>query len=302
MRYLSVCSGIEAATVAWHPLGWEPVAFAEIDPFPSAVLKYHYPDVPNLGDITHFEEWPYLGPVDLVCGGTPCQAFSVAGLRQGLADPRGNLTLTYLAILNRLQPRWFVFENVPGLLSHNKGRTFAAVLWAMGQLGYGWCYRVLDAQYVRVDGFLRAVPQRRRRLFIVGYLGDWRRAAAVLSEPEGMLGYTPPRRAPKQDLANTIAPALCAGGNRTGGTRPPGTDGDTMLSLIPDVSNAFAARDYKQPRAEDNVGLIPSAMMLAVRGRGDGRDLEVSDDGVANAHGRRRDRLQPQRRILPAAG
>src|SRR5262245_54718481 len=99
MRYLSLCSGIEAASVAWDPLGWEPVAFAEIEAFPSAVLKAHYPDVPNLGDITKFMEWPDLGTVDLVCGGTPCQSFSVAGLRRGLDDPRGDLMLTYLAIV-----------------------------------------------------------------------------------------------------------------------------------------------------------------------------------------------------------
>ena len=90
MKYLSVCSGIEAATVAWHPLGWTPVAFAEVDKFPSAVLAHHYPTVPNWGDLTRFKDWPDAN-VDLLVGGTPCQSFSVAGLRQGLADPRGSL-------------------------------------------------------------------------------------------------------------------------------------------------------------------------------------------------------------------
>jgi DNA (cytosine-5)-methyltransferase 1 len=176
MRYLSVCSGIEAATVAWHPLGWTPVAFSEIEKFPSAVLAHHYPDTPNLGDMTQHEHWP-IGPgsVDLLVGGTPCQSFSVAGLRKGLADPRGNLALTYLAIADRLRPRWLVWENVPGVLSSSGGRDFGSFLGALAELWYGFAYRVLDAQY-------HGVAQRRRRVFLVGHLGDWRRAAAVLFE------------------------------------------------------------------------------------------------------------------------
>ena len=95
MRYLSVCSGIEAASVAWHPLGWEPVAFSEIEPFPCSVLAGRFPDVPNLGDMTQFEEWDIeRGSIDVLVGGTPCQSFSVAGLRGGLEDGRGNLALT----------------------------------------------------------------------------------------------------------------------------------------------------------------------------------------------------------------
>lgn len=97
MRYLSVTSGIEAASVAWEPLGWVPVAFSEIEKFPCAVLKHHYPSVPNWGDMTKFKEWPDE-KIDLLVGGTPCQSFSIAGLRKGLEDPRGNLMLTYLAI------------------------------------------------------------------------------------------------------------------------------------------------------------------------------------------------------------
>jgi DNA (cytosine-5)-methyltransferase 1 len=134
MRYLSVCSGIEAASVAWGPLGWEPVAFAEIDAFPSAVLAHHYPTVPNYGDVTRFCDWPDA-TVDVLVGGTPCQSFSVAGLRKGLADPRGNLALTYLAILHRYRPRWCVWENVPGVLSADKGHALGALLGGLGQLG-----------------------------------------------------------------------------------------------------------------------------------------------------------------------
>ena len=170
MRYLSVCSGIEAATVAWHPLGWTPVAFSEIEPFPAAVLAHHYPNVPNYGDMTKHKEWP-LGPgsIDLLVGGTPCQSFSVAGLRKGISDPRGGLMLTYLEIAQRLRPRWLVWENVPGVLSSGGGRDFGSFLGALGELRYGWAYRVIDAQYCRVDGrWPKAVPQRRRRVFVVG--------------------------------------------------------------------------------------------------------------------------------------
>jgi DNA (cytosine-5)-methyltransferase 1 len=186
LKYLSVCSGIEAASVAWHPLGWQPVAFSEIEPFPSAVLAHHYPTVPNLGDMTKFQEWPDES-IDLLVGGTPCQSFSVAGLRKGLEDPRGNLMLTYLAIAQRYRPRWVVWENVPGVLSSGGGRDFGTFLGALGELGYGWAYRVLDAQWF-------GVAQRRRRVFVVGYLGDWQRAAQVLFERESVRRDTPPSR------------------------------------------------------------------------------------------------------------
>src|SRR5690606_21884900 len=125
MRYLSVCSGIEAATVAWEPLGWKAAAFSEIEPFPSALLAHYYPDVPNLGDMERHREWR-VSDVDLLVGGTPCQSFSVAGLRKGMADPRGNLALVYLAIADQLRPEWLVWENVPGVLSSNGGRDFGA--------------------------------------------------------------------------------------------------------------------------------------------------------------------------------
>ena len=196
MRYLSVCSGIEAATVAWHGLGWTPVAFSEIEPFPSAVLKHHYPDVPNVGDMTKFKEWN-LGPIDLLVGGTPCQSFSVAGLRNGLDDPRGNLMLTFLAIAERHRPRWIVWENVPGVLSSNGGRDFGTFLGALGELGYGWAYRVLDAQWF-------GVAQRRRRVFVVGCLGDQASAAAVLFESESVCRNPAPSREKGQGAARGV--------------------------------------------------------------------------------------------------
>ena len=197
IRYLSVCSGIEAATVAWKPLGWEAAAFAEIEKFPSAVLAHHYPDVPNLGDLCAINGDDYRGSVNLLVGGTPCQSFSIAGLREGLDDPRGQLSLAYFKLAGRMRPRWLVWENVPGVLSDDGGRTFGTFLGALAELGYGFAYRILDAQYF-------GVPQRRRRVFLVGYLGDWRPPAAVLFERHSLSGDSPPSRGQGAEVAATI--------------------------------------------------------------------------------------------------
>jgi DNA (cytosine-5)-methyltransferase 1 len=271
MKYLSVCSGIEAASVAWHPFGWEPTAFAEIDKFPCAVLAHHYPSIPNLGDITKFKDWPDAD-VNVLVGGTPCQSFSVAGLRQGLADPRGNLCLTFLAIAHKYRPEWLLWENVPGVLSSEQGRDFGAFLGGLGQLGYGWSYRVLDAQYVRVDGFGRAVPQRRRRVFVVGNLRDWRRAAAVLFERESLQGNTPPRRQTGERVAPTISARPTGGGGL-------GTDFDCdggLIDYVPDiVSQAMSSKWSKGasgPAGDEVANLVAHAL------RADGFD--ASEDGT----------------------
>jgi len=203
VKFLSVCSGIEAASVAWQPLGWKAVAFSEIEPFPCALLKHHYPDTPNWGDMNNFKDWPDVS-IDLLCGGTPCQSFSVAGLRKGLDDPRGNLMLTFGAIAAKYRPKWLVWENVPGVLSSNGGRDFGAFLGMLGQLGYGFAYRVLDAQYF-------GVAQRRRRVFVVGCLGDWHSAAAVLFERHSLQGHPAPSRQARQ-TAPTIPARSTAGG------------------------------------------------------------------------------------------
>ncbi len=262
MKYLSVCSGIEAATVAWHPLGWEPVGFAEIEPFPAAVLAHHYPNVPNFGDMTNYKEWD-LGAVELLVGGTPCQSFSVAGLRKGLADPRGNLALVYCGILDHFRPQWCVWENVPGVLSSNGGRDFGSFLGALAELGYGFAYRVLDAQYF-------GVAQRRRRVFVVAYLGDWRPAAEVLFEPESLRGNPAPRRKAGQEVAGTFTARARSGGwshdpnLAAGGYMQPVAARMVAFGEYVDdgTASAMKARDYKdatdliaQPVAYDIHGI-----------------------------------------------
>ena len=201
MKYASVCSGVEAASLAWIPLGWEAVWFSEIEPFPCAVLKERFPNVPNLGDMTKIEGEKYHGTVDLLVGGTPCQGFSAAGKQGGLNDPRSALCLAYCNLLETMRPRWFVWENVPGVFGTNGGEDFRAFLRKIDEIGYSCAWRVLDAQYVRVDGYPRAVPQRRRRVFVVGYSGDWRYPASVLFEPGCLPGDTPPRRTKRQSAS-----------------------------------------------------------------------------------------------------
>jgi DNA (cytosine-5)-methyltransferase 1 len=241
MIYGSVCSGIEAASVAWHPLGWRAAFLSEIEKFPRAVLAHHYPGVPLHGDFTTIEAGQYE-PIDLLVGGTPCQSFSIAGLRGGLADDRGNLALEYLRLADRLRPRWLVWENVPGVLSSNGGRDFGAILGGMVELGYGFAYRVLDAQHF-------GVPQRRRRVFVVGYLGDWRRAAAVLFERHSLQGHPAPRR----ETGEGIAPCLNAGSS--GGGRKYGTCADTAEGLVTGTLNANgkAAGSATQQDAESGL-------------------------------------------------
>lgn len=307
LHYLSVCSGIGAATQAWHPLGWQPVAFSEIEPFPSAVLAHHYPDVPNRGDMTKFQDWPD-DTVDLLCGGTPCQSFSVAGLRQGLADPRGNLMLTYLAIAAKYRPRWLVWENVPGVYSANshdapdqrppeidldgdsgpnigeeimvvdqydadENHAFACFLAGLQELGYGFSYRTLDAQYVRTRGKPRAVPQRRRRVFVVGYLGDWRRAAAVLFDRESLSGRSAPRREAGQRPAPTISARPTGGGGL-------GTDFDLDGGLIANSGQVGYCLTASAQQSLDAETETETETLIAVAHALRGEGFDAGEDGT----------------------
>jgi DNA (cytosine-5)-methyltransferase 1 len=264
---MSICSGIGAPEVAapWIDWRWQ----SEIEPFPAAVLAHRFPDAVNLGDMTKFQEWPDA-TVDVLVGGTPCQSFSVAGLRKGLDDPRGNLMLTYLAIARRYRPRWLVWENVPGVLSSNGGRDFGAFLRGLGECGYGFAYRVLDAQYVRTPRFPRAVPQRRRRVFVVGHLGDWRRAAAVLFDAESMSGHPAPRREAGQRPAHTISARPTGGGGL-------GTDFDCDGGLIaaPVSSTLNAAFGEKQGLEDQHINSgAPLFVAHSLRGEG----FDASED------------------------
>jgi len=325
MKYLSVCSGIEAATVAWHSLGWTPLAFSEIEPFPRAVLQHHYPDVPLHGDFTVLRDQPWIVDADILVGGTPCQAFSVAGLRNSLSDERGNLSLEFVRLADAIdnvrigsgrKPAIIVWENVPGVLSvkDNAFGCFLSALagddtpyvpprgkWTNAGVVAGpkrtIAWRVLDAQYF-------GLAQRRRRVFVVASAGDGFDPAAVLLECEGVRRDTPPRRetgqvaptipsrstaggglgtdldcdggvitlahgqggaevacersptltciheAPIAAYAVPVAPTLRAGGNQTGGDRPPGTDVDTADSLI--VAHSLRGEGFDA--SEDGTG------------------------------------------------
>lgn len=260
IKYGSVCSGVESATLAWQSLGWEAQFFAEVEPFPSAVLMQRFgatkpkrpllpeeavsekeakerlawakeinrmPDggtIPNLGDFRKIKKDDYNGGIDLLVGGTPCQSFSVAGNRKGLSGVSG-LALEFIRLAYETGCRWVVWENVPGVFSTNRGRDFAAFLsgltgqqiktpddgWRTAGLvrngrndRFGVAWRTLDAQYVRTHQFSYAVPQRRRRVFVVGYFGDWQPAAKVLLEPERLSWDTPPRIKTKQASAGDV--------------------------------------------------------------------------------------------------
>ena len=194
MRYVSIFSGVEAATLAWEPLGWEPLAFAEVDRFPSAVLAERWPDVPNLGDVTEvkWNERFERGSVDLVVGGSPCQSFSVAGRRDGL-DGASGLMWEWVRCIRELMPRWVVWENVPGALSSGHGEDFGCLLRSLDDLGYGVVWRVLDAQFF-------GVAQRRRRVFLVGRLGA-EPPIEVLFEPDGLRRDHPTSREKREALA-----------------------------------------------------------------------------------------------------
>ncbi|MCL4822607.1 MAG: DNA cytosine methyltransferase [Anaerolineales bacterium] len=328
MKFLSLFSGIEAASVAWRPLGWQCVGVAEIDPFPCAVLAHHYPDVPNLGSVTDItdKQIAALGPIDVVVGGSPCQDLSVAGKRAGLAGERSGLFHEQLRIFHAARhlcgARFLVWENVPGAFSSHAGRDFAVVVGEMAGCRVdvpddGWGtegvalgehglveWAVLDAQWF-------GVAQRRRRVFAVLDTGDWASRPPILLERDSLRGDSAPSREAGKDTAGStgdgvarcittgeakrqdwetcnfvagVAPTLQAGGNRTGGDRPPGTTVDTADSLI--VAHPLRAEGFDA--SEDGTGrgtpLVPvQPYTLAIRGRGDSHDLEYRQDGTANA-------------------
>ena len=258
MRYGSICSGVEAASLAWRHLGWTPAFFSEVEPFPAAVLMQRLgatkplrpldpdaasdekdrkqrlswqsqiaglPDggtVPNLGDFTLIKKDDYDGQIDLLVGGTPCQDLSIAGKRLGFDGSRSVLALDFVRLCFETGTRWVLWENVPATLSSHNGEDFARFVsllcgWDVPVPNDGWrksgivigtpghfgvCWRILDAQYTRVEQFPRAIPQRRKRLFLVGYLDHWKYPAQVLFDGEMCGGNTPPCRTKGQALAS----------------------------------------------------------------------------------------------------
>lgn len=287
MRFISICSGIDAASVAFNPLGWEAVAFSEIEPFPCAVLKHHYPNVPNFGDMTAFASWPeeIFASADAIVGGPPCQAFSVAGRRDGLADARGNLTLTYVDLINhadaiRLRngkpPVVVLYENVPGIFS-DKTNAFGCFLGALaGEVeeleppGGKWtnagcvsgpqrtiAWRILDAQYF-------GVAQRRKRVFVVASSREDFNPAEVLFEFDGVRRDTAPSRETRQTIAGGVE--IGPGGGR-----------------FTDLNPTLDTRAKDGPIRNQLAGAVMQPYTLAIRGRGDSHNLEYRQDGAANA-------------------
>lgn len=282
--YGSVASGIEAATMAWHQLGWKPAWFSEIEPFPCRLLEYYYPNVPNLGDMNliHKTDEFKRTNINVLVGGTPCQSFSVAGIGKGILDPRGKLAIKFVEIAARKRPEWLVWENVPGVLSSNNGTDFATFLGALTgrkihvpkegfkssgfiqgiSSAYGVAWRVLDAQYF-------GVAQRRRRVFVVGHLGDYRRAAAVLFERESMSGYYNEGEAKRKGASAEATRSVGKGGTWWNGEEVAGTltkHNASGVQRMPDKENFGAVLVPEPPividRASMNCGKNASYSMV----------------------------------------
>lgn len=285
MQYLSVCAGIEAATVAFEPLGWEPIAFSEIEAFPCALLEEHYPKVPNLGDMTKWQQWDWgvLSEVELLVGGTPCQAFSVAGLRAGLEDDRGQLTLSYIHILDHIDeirslygkgPAICVWENVPGVLS-SKDNAFGAFLgglsgedcelipsgkrWSNAGCVYGpkrtVAWRVLDAQYF-------GVAQRRKRVFVIASARDLD-PSEILFEFDGVRRDTPPSREAWKDV-----------------TRSVGGSAETSYSVIADPTPKVGEDICLTMRSQGGGGVVPPSVAVYR----EGSFGQYNEDGTFATH------------------
>ncbi len=269
---MSLFSGIEAASVAWGPLGYEPMAFAEVDPFACAVLAERFPGVPNLGDVTEIDWGEFVrehGRPDVVVGGSPCQSFSVAGDRTGL-DGASGLMWEYVRAVRELVPLWVVWENVPGALSSTHGEDFGCLLRELDALGYGLAWRVLDAQFF-------GLAQRRERVFVVGRLGDVERPCEVLLDAEGLRRDPEPSREKRASLAAGAGrgPA-CAGfkwhvGAAAQGVGMEAEQSPTIEATKPPAVLDLTGGEAQASRVYGSEGIAPS---LRAHGSG-GNDLKV---------------------------
>ena len=309
MRYVSLFSGIEAASVAWEGLGWEPVAFSEIDPFPCAVLAERFPEVPNLGDITGIKWKRYRGKADLVVGGSPCQSFSIAGKREGL-DGASGLMWEYVRCVREVRPRWLLWENVPGALSSSGGEDFRCLLEALEKLGYGLAWRVLDSQFF-------GVPQRRRRVFLVGHSGGVPRPEVLFERESLRWDFASSKDKRKELVARSGRSAKAAGfcnaaikaesigfvpaQHQRGELRMDGVDGQTVgavlatrsgkqLQAVVESQNdrtvgALCARDFKgvgnEYVSEGKLVVDRSSCMIRVYCVGDATSKAAVDEDVA---------------------
>ena len=264
MKYVSIFSGIEAATVAWHPLGWEPLAFSEIDPFPSTVLQHHYPDIPNLGDITKIDWRPYVGAADIVVGGSPCQSFSVAGKREGLAGASG-LMFEYIRAVRELRPRWFVWENVPGAFTSERGEAYRQLLSEMDALGYGLAWRVLDAQFF-------GVAQRRERVFLVGSLGTMR-CAEVLFERESLSWDHQSSREKRKALTEEAARRVGTADHDSGCLNP----GETQSRRVYPTSGVYPTLSTREKSGQSQ-----ESVFLCQTAHSQSTELGVGESDVMN--------------------
>lgn len=269
MRVLSLFSGIDAVSVAWKPLGWEVVAFSEIEPFPCKVLAHHYPDVPNLGDITKITESDIqaLGHIDLVVFGSPCQDLSIAGIRKGLDGNRSGLFFTAIQIVRWSKARFALWENVPGAFSSNKGNDFAAVVREMGRSSVsptvpsaGWGTEGVAlgekalVEWATLDAQWFGVAQRRRRCFALADFGNWQDRPPILLEQQSVRGNPAPSRKKGKEVTE-IAGTLSANGGGT--TRPAGNANELDFCVTThrmvafgeyvddDAAGSLKQRDYK---------------------------------------------------------
>jgi len=294
INYISVCSGIEAASVAMSRIpdvDWRPVAFSEIDPFACSVLAYHFPAVPNLGDLSKIrydkehdeltngtDSIPLHGRrIHAILGGTPCQSVSNAGLRHGMqkgSGTRSSLFYEYVRLIDEIRPDWILWENVPGVLSSRDGRDFYAVQDSLVNCGYGLAWRVLDAQYAVVDGFPRAVPQRRKRVWLVGCAGGNEHAAAqILFERPSILGDTPPSREAGKGFACPVGYRV-AGNDRLVGVTAKSCGNGQLNQTEPEE----VAKTLDTMHDAQTVCIGKEAYNIGEAGQG---SLNISEDGTA---------------------